>query len=485
LIYIINIDDKCMSVSCEVGLQAEMTMVTPGTRNALETLWLALGGGLGALDLVEEHGEGSLPSCFAVSDLASASLGAAGLALAEWCDVNGAVKRDIRINRRLASAWFSMTIQPLGWSLPPVWDAIAGDYRTADGWIRLHTNAPHHRAAALAVLGVAPERERVAGVVAGWQAEALETAIVEAGGCAARMRRREEWLAHPQGSAVIREPLVMQEVAEGSPAVANTRFDPARPLAGIRVLDLTRVLAGPTATRFLAGFGADVLRIDPPEWDEASVVPEVTLGKRCAHLDLRNAEDRAIFRTLLAEADILVSGYRADALEHLGFGAMERRVIRPGLIDVNLNAYGWTGPWVERRGFDSLVQMSAGIAARGMAVAGAEKPVPLPVQALDNATGYILAAAALRGLTERKRSGRGSRWRTSLARVAEFLTTLPVVDPEQPIAPVSDADFSTVTEDTVWGPAMRLKPPLAVAGAAMAWDYPAGPLGAVKPEWLR
>jgi hypothetical protein len=133
LIYIINIDDKCMSVSCEVGLQAEMTMVTPGTRNALETLWLALGGGLGALDLVEEHGEGSLPSCFAVSDLASASLGAAGLALAEWCDVNGAVKRDIRINRRLASAWFSMTIQPLGWSLPPVWDAIAGDYRTADG----------------------------------------------------------------------------------------------------------------------------------------------------------------------------------------------------------------------------------------------------------------------------------------------------------------------------------------------------------------
>ena len=217
-----------------------------GTLNALSHLWLALGGALHWVEHVQERGEGNLPSAFAVSDLAAASIGAAGLALAEWCDMNGAPSGNVALDRRLASLWFSFSIRPDGWSLPPAWDAIAGDYRTADGWIKLHTNAPHHRTAALGVLETAAEREKVAAAVALWQADALETAIVSAGGCAAAMRSRSQWLAHPQGVAMAAEPLVYCE-REGSAGDRSHRFDTARPLKGIKVLDLTRILAGPTA----------------------------------------------------------------------------------------------------------------------------------------------------------------------------------------------------------------------------------------------
>lgn len=449
---------------------------------ALDEIWRALGGVPHSASRFEEHGAGGLPSVFAVSDLAAASIGAAGLALAEWCEENGVPARPVRVDRRLASQWFSVSIRPEGWGLPPAWDPIAGDYRTADEWIRLHTNAPHHRAAALGVLGSAAEREAIAAAVAGWQADALEAAVVEAGGCAAAMRSREAWLDHPQGNAVAAEPLMRRE--DGGPAgPLAAAFDAARPLRGVKVLDLTRILAGPVATRFLAGFGAQVLRLDPPGWEEPSIAPDVTPGKRCARLDLKTEAGRDVFRALLAEADILVSGYRPDALERAGLGAEARRALNPGLVDVSLDAYGWTGPWAGRRGFDSLVQMSAGIAERGMRLAGAEKPVPLPVQALDHATGYLLAAAAIRGLTGRRRERRGSRWRTSLARVADLLAGLPAAGPEAPFAPLSDADYMPATEETAWGPLRRLLPPLAIEGTGMGFERPAVPLGGDAPRW--
>lgn len=456
-------------------------MTNTGTASALQQLWQALSGGNPIAARFEENGQGDLPSSFAVSDLASASIGAAGLALAEWCKINGHDAGTVEVGRRLASLWFSMTIKPVGWSLPPVWDVIAGDYRTADGWIRLHTNAAHHRAAALSVLKTEPDREILAEIVRHWTAEALETAVVDAGGCAARMMSEDEWRSHPQGMAVAGEPLVHRD--DGGDAISRFSFDPERPLAGIRVLDLTRVLAGPVATRFLAGFGAEVLRLDPPGWDEANVAPEVTLGKRCATLDLKSTEGRAQFRVLLASADILVSGYRSDALERLGLGASDRQNVRPGLIDVSLDAYGWSGLWARRRGFDSLVQMSAGIAERGMRDAGAEKPVPLPVQALDHATGYLLAAMALRGLAERASTGRGSHWRTSLARMALLLTGLPV-NPGDKLPPATDDDYADLREETVWGPALRMKPPLRLGSLLPSWDRPPGPLGTAPPAWL-
>ena len=321
--------------------------------------------------------------------------------------------------------------------------------------------------------------------VAAWTSDALEAAVVAQGGCAGAMRSASQWLQHPQGLAVQAEPLLHWQTGASAAAPA---WQPSaqRPLRGVRVLDLTRVLAGPVATRLLAGLGAEVLRIDPPWWDEPAVVPETTLGKRCARLDLRLPADRARWEALLASADVLVHGYRGDALQRMGLDADRRQQLRPGLVDISLNAYGFSGPWSQRRGFDSIVQMSTGIAEAGQAAARADKPVPLPVQALDHATGYLLAAAALRGLERRVREGRGSIARASLARTAALLQSLPRTTDAaaQPLAPESQHDWSPGIEQSFWGPAQRVTWPLSVPGIAFAWDTPAGPLGSVAANWL-
>lgn len=416
-------------------------------------------------------GPDSFASRYAVTDFACATIGAAGQALA---DLTGG---DVTVDRRLASLWFQYSAQPVGWQLPGIWDAIAGVYAASDGWIRLHTNAPHHRAAALSVLGCAPDREAVARAVAVWRADDLEAAIVAAQGAAARLRSRADWAAHPQGRAVAAEPLVLWE---DHAAVPPWPFAPRgdAPLAGLRVLDLTRVLAGPVATRFLAGFGADVLRVDPPGWDEPAVLPDVTLGKRCATLDLSDSAGRELFEGLLREADVLVHGYRPGALEALGFGAAARRALSPGLIDVSLCAYGHSGPWAARRGFDSLVQMSSGIAAP---MAGDGPPHPLPVQALDHGTGYLMAACVLVALRERA-AGRVRSARLSLARTGEALARVPG-DHDAPPLVACDEEWQTEVEASGWGALRRLRPPLSVGVAAPDWLLPAGPLHRDAAVW--
>ncbi len=435
----------------------------------LQRIWTALEGAADELNNVRFDGLGDLPSIFAVSDLAAGSVAAAALAIAAL----GGTGAPVRVDRRLASLWFGTSIHPVGWQVPPAWDPIAGDYQTADGWIRLHTNAPHHRQSALRVLGVAAEKEAVAATVRTWSAQALETAVVEQGGCAAAMRSIEHWAAHAQGSAVATEPLAWVEHNAGHIRSSN---DPLRPLAGIRVLDLTRVLAGPVATRFLAGFGAEVLRIDPPDWDEPSLAPDVTIGKRCARLDLRTHPERLL--SLLAGADVIVHGYRPGALDRLGLDAETRRRTRPGLVDVSLDAYGWTGPWATRRGFDSLVQMSSGIAHAGMVGLGQDKPTPLPVQALDHATGYIMAAAVARGLALG-----GVTTRVSLARTATLLCSLPPTAGGPAIGQPEDGDLAANAERTAWGRARRLRPSVTIGDTTMRWDRAAGALGAADAVW--
>jgi crotonobetainyl-CoA:carnitine CoA-transferase CaiB-like acyl-CoA transferase len=457
--------------------------VTDRARQFLEQFLDALGGP-GATPAVELPTGGSLPSVFAVSDLAQASVGAAAASLARLVALDGGAMPTSTVDRDLASAWFGYSIRPSAWELPSAWDSIAGDYPTSDGWIKLHTNAPHHRAAALTVLGVPGDREAVTTAVSRWPAEDLENAVAVAGGAAAALRSGTEWDAHPQGRAVAAEPLLhLTRTSQEAVTGGKPRGD--RPLEGIRVLDLTRVLAGPVATRLLAGWGAEVLRIDPPSWDEPGLAPEVTLGKRCARLDLTSPTGRDRFLELLAAADVLVHGYRSDAMEGLGLGADLRHDVRPGLVDVSLDAYGWSGPWATRRGFDSLVQMSSGIAEAGMDAAGAGHPVPLPVQALDQATGYLLAAAVLTGLALRRADGMGSGWRTSLARMGRLLMDAGTVEPPDgpgidPAPPRADDPV----ERTPWGDARRLPPPVVVDGAPLHWTLPAGHLGASDPIWL-
>jgi crotonobetainyl-CoA:carnitine CoA-transferase CaiB-like acyl-CoA transferase len=220
-------------------------------------------------------------------------------------------------------------------------------------------------------------------------------------------------------------------------------------------------------------------------WNESNA-PEMTLGKHCAELDLKQTDQRAQWVKLLSTADVLVHGYRSDALASLGLDAQARQRIRPGLVDVSLDAYGFTGPWANRRGFDSLVQMSIGIAQAGQQLGQRARPLPLPVQALDHATGYLLATAALRGLVHRVRTGQGSIARASLARTgALLLTTLDPAGMRRPLlAPETPEDLSMTTERTGWGLAKRIKWPVRVTGVEMKWSVGAGPLKRDAARWL-
>lgn len=443
------------------------------TIRILNEIWAALRGPHALLDHVKEEGRGSLPSVFAVTDFATASIASAGLALAEFSMLRGGPIPDVTVDRRLSSLWFAKSIRPIGWSLPPQWDPIAGNYQTKDGFIRLHTNAAHHRAACLRVLDCAEDSKSVASAVASWTAEVLQETIVANGGVAAKMLSDIEWAQHPQSKALAAEPLVSWRSKTGR-ALRNFGHI-GRPLEGLRVLDLTRILAGPVATRFLAAYGAEVLRIDPPTWDEPGVLPEVTPGKRRARLDLTQTQDRKIFTQLLADADVIVHGYRADALDKLGFGETARHSINPNLIDVALDAYGWTGPWANRRGFDTIVQMSTGLAHSQMQYAHASTPQQLPVQALDFATGHMMAAAVIRALSESQQTN-CAQIRLSLARTAALLARFASTDAEEH-APENADDLQVEIEHSFWGPARRFKPPLNVHGIEFRFLRPAGLLG--------
>ena len=512
---------------------------TDGSRAAVglvDRLWAAVGAEPSAPtgEFQISGPEGFLPSVFDVTGFASAAVAVAALATADLLSVvEDRGPRAVTVDRRAASAAFltESLFTPAGWERPAVWDPIASDYRTADGWIRLHTNYRHHREAVLRALGLAgradagasgggdpggaggaggggdgADRAAVAAAVAGWPGDDLETAVVRAGGCAAVQRDRAAWLASPPGAASAAEPLVRVErrpaAGTGRPGWARLRADaasavrprrpdgpggqhgPHRPLAGLRVLDLTRVIAGPVATRWLAAYGADVVRVDPVGFAEVpALLPVMTAGKRRAVLDLRAADGRAAFARLAATADVLVCGLRADALDRLGFGPEALLAANPDLIVARLDAYGWSGPWATRRGFDSLVQMSCGITAAGAAAAGQDAPRPLPAPALDHGTGYLLAAAVLRALSRLARTGQASSLAASLVGTANVLMSLPTPAGLAAPAPRFSPD-DTQPVRTAWGDARGVPAPGTIDGMPADLPEPAGPLGTHPPVWL-
>jgi crotonobetainyl-CoA:carnitine CoA-transferase CaiB-like acyl-CoA transferase len=335
-------------------------------------------------------------------------------------------------------------------------------WRTGDGWLRLHGNFPHHRAAAVSVLGEDVETGAARG-----GAEELETAVVAAGGAAAAVRTPEEWLAHPQGRAVAALPLLsLRRTTEGPPC--------AVPLGGLRVLDLTRVIAGPVATRTLASHGADVLRIDGPRLpeDRGSLV-DTGAGKRHVVLDLAAPSGRRAVEDLLAAADVVVQGYRPGALDAFGLDPASLAERHPHLVVVRLSAWGVTGPWAGRRGFDSLVQAATGIATR---CGTPDSPGALPAQALDHGTGHLAAAVVLNALARRREEGGGWYGELSLAQTAHWLLTAPA-DPPGVNAPVDPAPY-LLDLPTPEGTATVVSPPGSPPWVAAA-ELP--PLS--RPEW--
>lgn len=454
-----------------------MTDATRFTRGALADVWSGVGGPTSELAKVRLAGrDPALPSVFyvttaAVASIASATLGAGGL----LADRNREPLRAVDVDTLHAVVAFRSEryVRLLDGVLDDLWDHLAGDFRAADGWIRLHTNYAHHRRAALRVLAVAPERAAVATAVAQRSAEELESAVVAAGGVAAALRSRDAWRAHAHGSRVAECPLVTVEAGGDCPPVPLPATE--RPLAGVRVLDLTRVIAGPVATRFLAAHGADVLRVDAPGFDEAPAIAiDGGFGKRSATLDLRSSEGRAAFERLVSAADVVVHGYRPGALSGLGYTKTRLSALRPGLVIGRLSAYGPAGPWATRRGFDSLVQMVSGLADEGRRAAGIDAPVPLPCQALDHASGYLLALGVLTALRRRQREGRSWRVAVSLARTAWWLDDLgraagglEVPEPARP-----EVERYLCVDDTPGGRVEHVSCPGSIDGAPPRWDRP-------------
>ena len=396
--------------------------------NALQALWADAGLPAEALDFVRLTGaDPVLPSSFAVGAAAQSTIAAAALAACELGHLRGAPRQQVAVDMLHAAlectAWFS-----LDGRVPPQWDPFSGLYRCADGWVRVHANFAHHRDGALRLLGLDPARAQRAdaeAAMAGWKAVDFETAAAEAGLVATALRRFEDWDATAQGGAVAAQPLFTIERIGDAPPRALPPLDASQPpLSGLRVLDLTRELAGPVGCRALAAFGAEVMLVNSPNLTNIEAIADTSRGKLSAHADLRREADREALGNLLEEAHVFVQGYRPGGLSGLGFGPGETARRRPGIVHVSLSAYGPQGPWAPRRGFDSLVQTAMGFNHAEGEAAGEGKPRPLPMQILDEATGYLIAMGASAALWRQQREGGSWHVQVSLAQTGHWLRGL-------------------------------------------------------------
>ncbi|WP_367048481.1 CoA transferase [Streptomyces sp. Je 1-332] len=447
--------------------------------------WAALGADSSLLDRVSYGGSsGGLPSRLPVMELARATVAACSLAAAELTSVRTRrpVPRVRVDDEAVATAFLSdrlVRVDGQAWS---TFSPLSRFWRATDGWVRTHANYPHHRARLLAALGVpedigGEEAGAVGRAIARLPALEVEERVYAAGGLAVAARSPEGWATSEQGVMVAGQPLLtmarIDEAPERMPAGG------ALPCAGLRVLDLTRVLAGPVATRTLALLGADVLRIDAPQLPESQEAHNDTgMGKRSTTLDLTAAADRRLFDELLKTADVVVTGYRPGALERFGLTPEALAERRPGLVIAQLSAWGRYGPWHERRGFDSLVQVVTGIAELE---GSPDSPGVLPAQALDHGTGYLLAAGVLRALTEQHRTGGTRLVRLALTQTAHWLVH------DLASAPGEDGGFDAehrLTETA--SPMGRLRhalPPVSYEGGPVDWARPPGLWGVDAPVW--
>ncbi|GLX47992.1 putative L-carnitine dehydratase [Streptomyces hygroscopicus subsp. hygroscopicus] len=455
--------------------------------------WSALGGDPALISRVTTvERPGTLPSRLPVRRLARACAGACALAAAELAAhrTGRGEAPEVRVDDgAVAAAFHSERLLRMDGRATVSFAPLSRFWRTADGWVRTHANYPHHRARLLAALGLpdGATPEDVAALLADRTAVGTEEAVYGAGGLAVALRTPEEWRATEQAAEVATRPLVERVRLDAAPVRALPPLDPAAapllPAAGVRVLDLTRVLAGPVATRTLGLLGADVLRLDAPWLPELpDQHADTGFGKRSATLDL--AADRDTFEELLSGADVVVTGYRPGALDRFGLSPEALAERHPGLVVAQVSAWGAYGPWGERRGFDSLVQVATGIA---VAEGSSEEPGALPAQALDHGTGYLLAAAVLRALTERSYDGGGRAVRLALARTAHWLTDGMPCDAPQP----DDTPGAPHVAPDAWlaeadGPLGRLRhalSPVNLAGGPTDWSRPPAPWGSDRPVW--
>jgi crotonobetainyl-CoA:carnitine CoA-transferase CaiB-like acyl-CoA transferase len=455
----------------------------------LADLWSAVAGDPAALDRVRLTGaDPALPSSFRVGTAAQVAIAASGLAATElWRQRSGGMQTVAVDMRHAAIEFRSERYMRIDGKPPgPAWDKIAGIYDTGDGRkVRLHTNFPHHRDGILKLLGCDYAREAVQAVLMKWQAETFETAAAGAGMVATMMRSPAEWSAHPQGQAVARRPLLEIARIGDAPARALPRTA-ERPLSDIRVLDLTRVIAGPVCGRALAAHGADVMRVTAPHLPG---LPELDIdtgrGKLSAAIDLRATDDRDWLRGLAREAHVFVQGYRPGGLAAKGFSPEALAEMRPGIVVVSLSAYGHDGPWANRRGFDSLVQNASGINVAEAEAAGVPAPKELPAQALDHATGYLMAFGAIMALARKAQEGGSWHVRVSLAQTGHWLSQLGRLQSGFDCLDPKRADVGDLLDraETPFGRLTFVKHAAILSETPAFWARPPVKLGTHAPVW--
>lgn len=465
-----------------------MLMSPPSAKKVLTDLWRTGGHDPAGLDAVTLTGaEPVLPSSFAIGTAAQATVAASALAANELWRLKTGRRQTVSVDMRDAGIEFRSEryLQIDGKPPHEHRDKTVGLYKCGDGrWVRLHTNLPHHRAGTLKLLGADYDRASVQRALDGWKAFDLEDAAAEAGLVITATRSFAEWDAHPQGRAVAAQPLFSIERIGDAPTGPLPSGN--RPMAGIKVLDLTRVIAGPVCGRTLAAHGADVLNIIAAHLPtmEALVI-DTNRGKLTAQLDLREAAARERLAGLIRSADIFIQGYRPGAIAQYGFAAEDVARLRPGIVCVSLCAYGYASPWANRRGFDSLVQNVNGLNVAEAEAAGEDKPRPLPCQELDHATGYLMAFGAMTALKRRATEGGSWHVRCSLAQTGHWFRNLGRVEDGLSSA---DPSLDAVRDRLEEGPSgfgclTSVRHAAVMSETPVRWVRPSMPLGSHPAKW--
>lgn len=462
-----------------------MSAANPG--DALRALWQLAGLPAEALDFARLSGTDPVyPSSFRVATAAQSTIAAAALAACELGHARGTPRQPVAVDAVHAAAecvgWFAVDGRA-----PELWDRFSGLYRARDGWVRVHANFAHHREGALRLLGLDPataERADAEQAMLGWEAQAFEDAAAQAGLVATRLRSFAEWDASEQGRAIAAQPLLtITRIGDAPPRELPALRENQRPLDGLRVLDLTRILAGPVGGRALAAYGADVMLVNAPHLPNIEAIADTSRGKRSALLDLRAPDGREAMHALLRDAHVFVQGYRPGGLQALGFGPQDVAASRPGIVCVSLTAYGTRGPWSGRRGFDSLVQTAMGFNhAEAQAAGDAGKPRPLPMQILDQATGYLMAFGAAAALLRQQREGGSWHVQVSLAQTGHWLRGLGRVEQGFAATPPSLEPFLE-TGPSAWGELRALRHSAQLGRTPAAWVRPSVRPGDSPPRW--
>ena len=433
-----------------------------------------------------------LPTPFRIGAAGAAALAATGLAAADLWELRGGRRQEVSVDLRqaVASLRSGHYLQVNGAAVSTDRNPVMGVYPAKNGrWSYIHANFPNHRAAAMSVLGVPEEREAVRQAVAKWDALELEEAILAAKGAGGMARSMAEWAKHPQAAAIASLPLM--EILKIGDSPPEPLPEAERPLSGIRVLDLTRVLAGPTSARTLAEHGADVMKITAPHLPNIGYQEYDTgHGKLQAHLDLRQPQDVETLRGLVREADVFTQGYRPGTLGNRGLSPEALSQLRPGLVYVSMCAFSHVGPWASRRGFDTVVQTVSGITTRQAELFPGANPGPqfYPVSAIDYLTGYLMAFGAMVALARRAREGGSWLVRISLAQTGRWLVDRGEVpqaalkDVDKELYPAEIARWS-IESDTPVGRLRHLGPTVRMSETAPYWARPSAPLGHHQPVW--